>query len=121
MRVLLIAQHYPPEVTAGAFRIRSFAEGLLRRGHSVTVICPVPNHPRGVIAPGYRRRAWLRREVGGVDVLYVWVHTRPEKTTASRLAYYASFAAAAGAAGAAVRRPDIVLASSPPLSVGAAG
>ena len=121
MRVLLIAQHYAPEVTAGRFRIQSFAEGLLRRGHSVTVICPVPNHPRGVVAPGYRRRAWLRREVGGVDVLYVWVHTRPEKTTASRLAYYATFAAAASAAGAAVRRPDVVLASSPPLSVGAAG
>lgn len=121
MRVLLIAQHYAPEVTAGRFRIQSFAEGLHARGHSVTVICPVPNHPRGVVASGYRRRAWVRREVGGVDVLYVWVHTRPEKTTASRLAYYATFAAAASAAGAAARRPDVVLASSPPLSVGAAG
>ena len=121
MRVLLIAQHYPPEVTAGAFRIRSFAEGLLARGHSVTVICPVPNHPQGIVAPEYRRRPWVRRDVGGVDVIYVWVHTRPEKTTASRLAYYASFAAAASAAGTVVRRPDVVLASSPPLSVGAAG
>jgi colanic acid biosynthesis glycosyl transferase WcaI len=121
VRVLLFAQHYAPEVTAARFRIESFAEGLVAAGHEVTVVCPVPNHPKGRVAEGYRGRPWLRRRVGQVDVLYVWVHTRPEKTTATRLAYYGSYAAAATTIGTVLGRPDVVLASSPPLTVGAVG
>ena len=119
MRVLLISQFYAPEVTAARVRVQAFAEGLAERGHEVEVVCEVPNHPSGVIAPGYRRRG-ERRRLNGVDVRYVWVRARPERTTRNRLLHYASFAAAASAGGIAARRPDVVLASSPPLPVGAA-
>ena len=40
----------------GRARVQAFAEGLAARGHEVEVVCEVPNHPSGVIAPGYRRR-----------------------------------------------------------------
>ena len=52
---------------------------------------------------------------------YVWVHATPSKRAISRLLAYGSFASAAVVAGAAVRRPDVILASSPPLSVGVVG
>jgi glycosyltransferase involved in cell wall biosynthesis len=119
MRILLVSQHYAPEVTAGRVRAQAFAEGLAERGHEVEVICEVPNHPAGVIAPGYRARG-ERRRLGGVDVRYVWVRVRPERSTANRLLHYGTFAASAAAAGFAARRPDVVLATSPPLPVGAA-
>ena len=41
------------------------------------------------------------------------------KTTANRLLAYGSFAASALLAGSGVGRPDVVIASSPPLPVGA--
>lgn len=121
MRVLVLSQHFPPEITAASFRIRAFAEALADRGHEVEVVCPVPNHPRGVIEPGFRGRATVRRSVNGVRVRHLWVFARPRKTTLARLGYYGSYAAAASLAGPLMPRPDVVLASSPPLTVGVAG
>jgi glycosyltransferase involved in cell wall biosynthesis len=51
----------------------------------------------------------------------VWVKTSPVKSLLNRLLYYGTFAAGASIAGAVGERPDVVVASSPPLPVGAAG
>lgn len=120
MRVLIFTQHYTPEVTAARFRVQPFAEALAQHGHDVEVIAAVPNHPEGVIHEEYRGRPLVRRRVDGVDASYVWVWTSPRKTVARRLAYYGSYAAMATIVGASVPRPDVTLATSPPLSVGAA-
>jgi glycosyltransferase involved in cell wall biosynthesis len=120
MRILLFTQYYPPEITAGAMRTESFASGLVARGHEVGVVCEVPNHPQGVIDPGFRGRTVFRAEEGGAKVRRVWVYATPTKSAASRIANYASYALMAGAVGARGLRPDVVLASSPPLPVGAA-
>jgi colanic acid biosynthesis glycosyl transferase WcaI len=121
MRVLILVQHYVPEITAARFRLEAFARGLTRRGHEVQVICPVPNHPRGVIEEGYRRGLFVRREVAGSRITYLRVLTSREKTFWKRIGYYASYAGVAFLTGVLRRRADIVLASSPPLSVAAVG
>lgn len=116
-----MSQHFAPEVTACRFRIEAFAQGLLGRGHAVEVLCPVPNHPDGVIRPSYRGRMVTRRTLDGARVRYLWVWTSATKSVPRRLGYYGSFAALAVAAGAAARRPDVILATSPPLTIGAVG
>ena len=121
MRILILTQHFMPEVTAGRFRLEAFANELIARGHDVDVVCAVPNHPEGVIQPSYRGRALVRKRRGRLHADYVWVWTRPQKGAVSRLANYGSYAGMATAVGAAIERPDVILASSPPLSVGAVG
>lgn len=121
MRALVLTQHFVPEVTAGRFRIEQFVEELVRRGHEVQVICAVPNHPEGVVREGYRGSIHQRRRVLDADVDYVWVLTSRRKTLLSRLGFYGSYATMATAIGMRARRPDVILASSPPLPVGAAG
>lgn len=121
MRILLLSQHFTPEVTAARFRMQAFTEELVARGHEVDVLTAVPNHPGGVIQDGYRRRLVLTRREHGARVTYVWVLARAAKTLLTRIGFYASYAALASAVGAAQRRPDVVIASSPPLPVGAAG
>lgn len=121
MRVLITCQYFPPEITAGANRVHAFAAGLVRRGHEVTVISEVPNHPAGVLAPGFGGRLLYRRRMDGAAVKYVWVYVTPSKRARARLLNYASFAGSATVAGWASRRADVVLASSPPLPVGAVG
>ena len=118
--MLLLTQYFTPEVTAARARLEAFAEGLAGRGHEVEVVCEVPNHPEGVVRDGFRGRALVRGRLDGYRVNYVWVRARPHKTFASRLLFYGSYAASATAAGLALRRPDVVLASSPPLPAGAA-
>jgi glycosyltransferase involved in cell wall biosynthesis len=121
LRVLLLTQYFTPEITAAPVRLHPFAAGLAERGHDVEVVCEVPSHPQGVVYPGYGGRRVERREVDGFRVTYVWTWARPEKAARHRLASYASYAAMATAVASIRRRADVVLASSPPLSVGAAG
>jgi colanic acid biosynthesis glycosyl transferase WcaI len=120
MRILILTQHFAPEVTAARARVEAFAAGLAQSGHDVEVICAVPNHPEGVVRSDYAGRPLVRREVDGYRVCHVWVRASPRKTVANRILLYSSFAAAATLAGAVSRRPDVVFASSPPLPVGAA-
>jgi glycosyltransferase involved in cell wall biosynthesis len=121
VRVLIISQYFEPELTAASIRLGSFASGLAAGGHDVEVICEVPNHPRGEIEPEFRGRWVVDRRADGYRVKHVRVHASPSKRAQHRLASYASFAAAAVAAGGVASRPDVILASSPPLSVGAVG
>jgi glycosyltransferase involved in cell wall biosynthesis len=121
VRVLLLSQHFAPEVTAASVRLAPLAEGLAARGHEVEVVCEVPNHPEGIVRDGYRGRPFLRRRLDGFSVRYVWVYASPVKTQRSRLLFYGSFALAGMLAGVAARRPDVVLVSSPPLPSAAAG
>lgn len=119
MRILVFSQFYPPELVAGAVRVHSFASALAAH-HDVTVVCEAPNHPAGVVMPAYRGRPARRRRAGRLRAWYVAVMTTPVKSTRTRLAFYASYASMAGATGSLMRRPDVILGSSPPLPVGAA-
>jgi glycosyltransferase involved in cell wall biosynthesis len=121
MRVLLISQYFHPEMTAAALRLRPLGAGLVERGHHVEVVCEIPSHPGGVVDPAYRGGPVLRRELDGMLVDYVWAYASTSKRASARLAAYATYAAASTVAGGLRRRPDVVVASSPPLSVGAVG
>jgi len=121
MRIVLFSQYFAPEVTASRARAQAFAEGLTAAGHEVEVICEVPNHPTGIVHEGYGDRWVDRRELDGYEVTYVRVHTDPVKTTRSRLLLYGTYAASSSLVGIATRRrPDVILATSPPLPVAAA-
>ncbi len=120
MRILVLTQYFTPEITSAAVRLHPLAAGLAERGHDVEVICEVPNHPGGIVEPEYRGNLVQRRALDGFDVSYVWVRARPSKGALNRIASYGSYALMASAVGSVRARPDVVFASSPPLSVGAA-
>src|SRR6266540_254755 len=121
LRVVLLSQYFPPEVGATQTRMQTFAEYLAARGHQVTVICEFPNHPKGVIPPEYRGRLLEDDRSNPYRILRVWVKSNPEKTRSTRLAFYLSYMALATAVAPLAGRADVVLATTPPLFVGAAG
>jgi glycosyltransferase involved in cell wall biosynthesis len=121
LRVLLVSQYFPPEVGATQSRMQSFAEHLADRGHDVTVISEFPNHPRGVIPREYKGRFVEDDRSNGYRVLRTWVKTNPEKTQVTRLEFYLSYMAMAALVAPRAGRPDIVLATTPPLFTAAAG
>jgi glycosyltransferase involved in cell wall biosynthesis len=120
MRIMIFSQYFAPEVTAARARVQPMAQLLAERGHEVEVVCEVPNHPEGIVHEGYRRRPVIHRELDGYDVRYVWVRTSPVKTTVSRLLFYGTYALMSTIVGSALRRPDVVMVSSPPLPAAAA-
>jgi glycosyltransferase involved in cell wall biosynthesis len=121
MRILLVSQYFSPEITAAPLRLHPIAAGLAERGHAVEVLCGIPNHPEGVVHPGYGGRAVLRERVDGFEVTHVRTHVSRSKQPLHRVASYATFALMATAVGGTRPRPDVILASSPPLSVGVVG
>ena len=122
MRLLFLTQYFFPETGATSNRVFSLPQYAELHGHEVLVVAEKPNHPEGVIAPSFRGRAFIRRKYGPLDVLYCWVFTRPNKSGLTRLAFYGSFMVSAIVGGVlCAGRFDVVVASSAPLFVGAAG
>ena len=115
MDIVVASQYFRPEVGATQNRLGSFVDGLAGRGHRVTVVCEQPNHPAGVFQPGFGRRPLMSATEDGVRVHRVWVAASPVKTTARRLAFYATFGAGAAATTLALHHPDVVFVTSPPL------
>jgi colanic acid biosynthesis glycosyl transferase WcaI len=120
MRLLYISQYYPPEVGATQTRACEMARHLAMKGHQVTVLTEVPNHPVGIIAPAYRGRLFRRSQEDGLDVIRVWVKTAPRKNFSTRLTFYLSFMINATLAGLLLARGhySLIYATSPPLFVG---
>lgn len=123
MNILYISQYFPPE--AGATQTRAFenARYLVEAGHKVTVLCEIPNHPAGVVFPGYRGVLFKTKILDGIRVCYIRAFTSPQKKFITRLAFYFSFMAGAALAGMFLLREkfDLIYATSPPLPAAGAG
>ncbi|MBN2170286.1 MAG: glycosyltransferase family 4 protein [Candidatus Krumholzibacteriota bacterium] len=120
--VVILSQYFHPEVGATQTRARELARAFTRAGHRVTVIGEFPNHPHGVIPASYRGKLYEWDALDGFRVLRVRVAASPVKSFRTRLAFYASYAFMAALAGCKrLGRVDLVLATSPPLPVAAAG
>lgn len=67
MKILVVCQYYYPE----PFRIHEVCEGLVSRGHEVTVLTGLPNYPMGVIPPEYQNGQRRLENMNGVRVIRV--------------------------------------------------
>lgn len=118
MRVLLLTQWFDPEPT---FKGIAFARELHRQGFEVEVLTGFPNYPGGKIYPGYRMSLLDRKVIDGVTVTRVPLYASHDQSAVRRVLNYASFAASATIAGLfCIRKPDVIYAYHPPLTVGVA-
>lgn len=121
MRVLLLTDNYPPETNAAALRSHAHARRWVERGHAVTIITSFPNFPEGKIFAGYRQSLFRRELVEGVDVIRVPTLVSPNAGTIVRILDFASYMISASLASVFVRRPDVVVATSPQFFTALAG
>jgi len=122
MNILYISQYFPPEAGATQARAWEMTRHLAGRGHRVTVLCNLPNHPAGEMRPAYRHR-WRSVETqDGVHIIRTWVYARPRRNRRVRAAFYISFFFSSLAAGWNLSGPfDLVYATSPPPLAGLVG
>lgn len=113
MRILFFSHYFPPESNAPAARTHAHCRRWAAAGHDVTVVTCVPNHPRGVVYPGYRNRLRQVEEMDGVRVVRVGTYLAANADVWKRTASWLSYMAAAVLFGIVERRPDIVIATSP--------
>ncbi|QRF59012.1 glycosyltransferase family 4 protein [Variovorax paradoxus] len=116
IRVLLLTQWFDPEPT---FKGIVFARELVRQGFEVEVLTGFPNYPGGKVYPGYRINLLQREVIDGVQVTRVPLYPNHNQSAIKRVLNYASFAASSFVYGLFMaRRPDVIYAYHPPLTVG---
>ena len=122
MRILFLSHYFPPEVNAPATRTFEHCVRWAAAGHEVTVVTCNPNCPDGVLFPGYQNR-WRRQtdEVHGIRLLRVWTYLAPNAGFVRRIVNYVSYMIAATWTCLWIKRPDVVVATSPQFFCGWAG
>lgn len=116
VRVVLLTQWCDPEPT---FKGLAFARELRSLGFEVEVVTGFPNYPGGEVYPGYRIRMIQREIIDGVQVTRLPLYPSHDGSAVRRIANYASFAASSLFYGLfMLKRPDVIYAYHPPLTVG---
>ena len=113
MKILFLSDNFPPEVNAPASRTFEHCKAWVKAGHQVTVITCAPNFPKGRVYDGYKNRLWSREEVDGVCVIRVWSYITANEGFLKRILDYVSFMFSASVAGLFVKRPDVIVGTSP--------
>lgn len=121
MRILFITQYFSPETEIGGIRIQEIATRLQARGNEISILTGLPNYPSGKVFQRYRAKAWRgtwTEKINDLPVTRVLLFPSHEKKSLPRLANYFSFLFTSTVRSVFLKRPDIIVATSPPLTIG---
>jgi colanic acid biosynthesis glycosyl transferase WcaI len=121
MKILFLSHYYPPEVNAPASRLSEHARFWADAGCEVTVVTCAPNHPKGILYPGYRNKAFSRESVAGIDVIRIWTFLAANEGFFTRIINYISYFAVVLFWRWRLPKSDVVISTSPQFFCGLAG
>jgi len=122
--VLVLTLVFPPDGVSTAVILGELSADLKKAGHDVTVVTTVPHYNRDAEAEARQplTRLWgpvlHRSEFEGVRVLHVAMPRKSKSTVLRLLAWIQFHILSLVAALALVRHVDVIVAPSPPLTVG---
>ncbi|MCE5278172.1 MAG: glycosyltransferase family 4 protein [Planctomycetaceae bacterium] len=119
MRVLIVHQYFLGADDAGGSRWNQFAQYWAAAGHEVTVLAGMVHYASGLKAPQYKGKIVVREQpFPGVTVYRCHVSESYNRSFVGRFWAYLSFTFSSLLAGILYApRPDVVIATSPPLTV----
>ncbi|RKX24926.1 MAG: hypothetical protein DRP45_07090 [Candidatus Zixiibacteriota bacterium] len=116
MRILIVAQHFPPEKGA-VRRLFEFARYFVRQGNEVSVLTAVPNYPDGIVPKKYQGKFFQVEDMEGVKVYRSWVLPAPNSNPGKRMIGFVTFLITSLINSFRIKgKFDIVLASTPPVN-----
>ena len=124
MNILYISQNFPPEIGAASARVFELSRHWVAKGHRVVVLTGFPNYPTGDSnhRMGERiARLTATESMEGVSIIRTWLWGIGDRRARDRVLSYLSFWLSSSLRGIPVARTDVVVASSPPLTVGLTG
>ncbi len=121
MRIILLSQHFPPEVGAPQIRLYEVSKELIKRGHQVEVVTAFPHHPHGIIPDEYKGKFYQFEEYDGIPVHRSWIYPSPKGSFWRRLMSYFSFTFSAFYSMIKAKKTDVIICTSPPLFLGITG
>jgi colanic acid biosynthesis glycosyl transferase WcaI len=122
MRILVLCPHFEPDTAPTGTVMTRIARGLTDRGHELHVVTSLPWYRHHAVEEGWGGKLVRHddRPWGRITRLHPFPTDKAD--IPARAAAFGAFTAeAAVAAALSRRRPDVVLAMSPPLTLGLAG
>ncbi len=113
MKILFLSDNFPPEVNAAASRVYERAVYWVKWGHDVTVITCAPNFPQGKVYPGYKNKWYQTETMDGIKVVRVKTFIAKNEGFLLRTLDFVSYMVMAVINGAFLKKPDVVVATSP--------
>lgn len=113
--ILIISNYYPPEKGAAANRIEQLALKLNQNNYSVTVICPLPNYPKGEVFDDYKGLFSVSEKIQNITIKRLWIYPSNSHMILKRIFSILSFSMSLFFYLVFKKTPDKVIIQSPPL------
>ena len=117
--IYIVIQWFPPEHAPIGHMLLELGESLVKQGWDVTVITGFPNHPRGIVFDGYKKRLFQEETMEGVRIWRVFLHTSANRSYFHRILNFVSFTVNSSLCLLLRGKPDIIFAPLQPLTQGA--
>jgi len=121
LRILFLTHYFYPEGNAPASRVYDLCKRWVKEGHEVQVITCAPNIPNGIVYDGYRNHIAQTENIDGIKTTRVWTYITANKGTIKRVLNYLSYMISSMLAVLFVKKPDLIIATSPQFFCGWAG
>ena len=113
MRVLVIAQLFPPDGGGASTRAYNVVRGLIKKGHKVVVVSAFPHYPTGKIPKEYRRKPLRIEHDEELKIVRTFVPAIASEGFVNRILLFASFVVSSLFALPFVGGIDVVWAANP--------
>lgn len=121
VRLLVLYQHAPTPGAPGIYRHRTLLAELVQRGWDVDLVSSPINYMEGSAPEAYRRAWYTRETIDGITHHWVRASGNVHANMKRRALNYTTFAMTSMLRAGTLPRPDVIWASSPPLSVASVG
>ena len=122
MHILIVHQYFLHKEDAGGSRWNQFAKYWAQQGHRITVLAGMVHYATGKKHPEYKGKFFVTEHEGpNITIKRCHVSEAYNRSFLGRAWAYLSFTFSSTLAGLWVRKPDIMICTSPPLTVGVTG
>ena len=121
MRIQIVCPHFEPDVAPTGVVISEIVRGLVSRGHEVDVVTSLPWYAAHAVDEAWKGRIIRKETTAWGSITRVYPFPTNKRNILARALGYGGFTALAGLCSLLERRrPEVVMAMSPPLTLGLA-
>lgn len=118
MNILITSLVYWPDTTGNGPIMTDLADSLAECGHRVTVVCGFPHYGRDETPERYSGRFMMQEMRNGIRIIRAYQAGAGSSSTLRKMVGYIVFSITAIIAGLKAGPVDVIVAPSPPLSIG---
>jgi colanic acid biosynthesis glycosyl transferase WcaI len=115
LRVLVLAQYYPPDMGGASTRAYNVVNVLLSQGAKVVIVSAYPHYPLGDVESKYRFKAVQPQHTKDLKIYRVWIPPIAHSTPAKRILLHLSFIVSSMFARPFVGDYDVIWVANPNL------